>query len=69
LGDDIFPKGSFIDLVYNEYTRYRLLISYYSYELSMQPKYSEFVEGNDREKLDRNRDKVYGFTEQVTRSR
>lgn len=69
LGDNIFPKGSFIDLVYNEYIRYRLFISYYSFELSVESRYSEFVDGTRSEKLDRNRDKVYNFTEQVTRSR
>lgn len=69
LWDDIISKKSFLNVIYNEYLRYRLFISYYSYGLSVEHNYSELTDGNTLDQLDRNREKIYGFQEQIFRTR
>lgn len=59
LGDDTTPNNSFLNAVYNEYMWYRLFMSYYSYNLSVEPNYSEL--GSDSsisDKISLNRDKI-----------
>jgi hypothetical protein len=69
LWDDIFAKKRFVNTIYNEYMWYRLFVSYYTYEMSIEPWYSEFLDWDKWEKLDRNQEKIYSFREQVSRSR
>jgi hypothetical protein len=69
LWDDITPQNSFINVVYNEYLWYRLFVSYYSYELSVEVWFSELINGDRIERMDLNREKIYSFQEQIWRSR
>jgi len=67
--DDIRPENSFISAIYNEYLWYRLFISYYTYELANDHRYSDLDTSDTRKKIDANMDKVYSFQEQIFRSR
>ena len=69
LWDNITPEQSFLNAVYNEYLWYRLFISYYSYELSVESEFSELMNGDRIEKMRWNREKIYSFQEQMWRSR
>ncbi|HKL43687.1 MAG TPA: hypothetical protein VJ892_00215 [Candidatus Absconditabacterales bacterium] len=69
VGDDIRPENSFVGAIYNEYLWYRLFISYYTYELANDHRYSDLNTNDTRKKIDSNMDKVYSFQEQIFRSR
>ncbi len=69
LWDDITPEQSFLTAIYNEYLWYRLFISYYSYELSVESEFSELIDWDGIEKMNWNRDKIYSFQEKMGRSR
>lgn len=59
LGDDTTSNNSFLNAVYNEYMWYRLFMSYYSYNLSVEPNYSELdSDSSISDKISLNREKI-----------
>lgn len=69
LWDEVTPKMAFLNAVYNEYLWYRLFISYYSYELSVDYRYSDLDTKDQLDKQKSNREKIYSFQEQLFRTR
>jgi hypothetical protein len=60
---------SFVNIIYNEYMRYRLFVSYYSHNLSKDPRYSWLSSSSNIDKITDNKEKVFTIQNQTFKIR